>query len=85
MGEAERQLVQGWTELLESAEDPVEVWYEHIWAPDIDHRAIEGAPDDIGPINGRDAMRSYLSAGMRPSSSSRPCPRRSSRWGRAGW
>jgi ketosteroid isomerase-like protein len=33
--------------------------YEHMWADDIDHRAIEGAPDDHGPIIGRDAMRAY--------------------------
>jgi ketosteroid isomerase-like protein len=26
---------------------------------DIDHRAIEGAPDDPGPIHGKDAMRAY--------------------------
>jgi ketosteroid isomerase-like protein len=25
----------------------------------MDHRAIEGAPDDHGPIIGRDAMRAY--------------------------
>jgi ketosteroid isomerase-like protein len=31
-----------------------------MWAPDIDHRAIEGAPDDVGPIIGRDAVRAYL-------------------------
>jgi ketosteroid isomerase-like protein len=34
--------------------------YENMWAEDIDHRAIEGAPDDHGPIIGRDAMRAYL-------------------------
>ena len=30
------------------------------WADDLDHRAIEGAPDDPGPIHGRDAMRAYI-------------------------
>jgi ketosteroid isomerase-like protein len=30
------------------------------WTEDIDHRAIEGAPDDRGPMHGRDAMRAYL-------------------------
>ena len=30
-----------------------------MWAKDIDHRAVEGAPDDHGPIIGRDAMRAY--------------------------
>jgi ketosteroid isomerase-like protein len=34
--------------------------YEHVWDPAIDWRAIAGAPDDLGPIEGRDAMRRYL-------------------------
>ena len=29
------------------------------WHPAIDWRAIEGAPDDVGPFSGRDAMRRY--------------------------
>jgi ketosteroid isomerase-like protein len=29
------------------------------WTEDIDHRAIEGAPDDRGPMHGRDAVRAY--------------------------
>jgi ketosteroid isomerase-like protein len=29
------------------------------WAPDIDWRAIEGAPDDVGLIKGREALRHY--------------------------
>jgi ketosteroid isomerase-like protein len=29
------------------------------WDPDIDWRAIEGAPDDIGVFKGREAMRRY--------------------------
>jgi ketosteroid isomerase-like protein len=29
------------------------------WAPDIDWRAIEGAPDDIGVFQGHEAMRRY--------------------------
>ena len=29
------------------------------WTADLDHRSIEGAPDDRGPIHGRDAMRTY--------------------------
>ena len=29
------------------------------WHPEIDWRAIEGAPDDPGPIHGKDAMRAY--------------------------
>ena len=27
--------------------------------PDVDHRAIEGAPDDVGVFSGYDAMRRY--------------------------
>ena len=30
------------------------------WTEDLDHRAIEGAPDDRGPIQGKDALRAYL-------------------------
>jgi ketosteroid isomerase-like protein len=30
------------------------------WTDDLDHRSIEGAPDDRGPIRGKDAMRAYV-------------------------
>jgi ketosteroid isomerase-like protein len=30
------------------------------WTDDLDHRSIEGAPDDRGPIHGKDAMRAYV-------------------------
>jgi ketosteroid isomerase-like protein len=60
MGEAEVRLFETWLHELAAADQPLDVWYDHIWAEDIDHRAIEGAPDDIGPILGRDAMRRYL-------------------------
>jgi ketosteroid isomerase-like protein len=30
------------------------------WAPDITWRAIEGAPDDVGLMEGRDAVRAYV-------------------------
>jgi ketosteroid isomerase-like protein len=29
------------------------------WTDDIDHRAVEGAIDDWGPIHGKDAMHAY--------------------------
>jgi ketosteroid isomerase-like protein len=29
-------------------------------ADDIDYRAVEGAPDDHGPIHGKDALRMYV-------------------------
>ncbi len=60
MGDAEVKLFQSWAEQLAAADEPLDVWYEQIWAPDVDHRAIEGAPDDVGPIAGRDAARAYL-------------------------
>ena len=34
-------------------------WLE-LCAEDIDYRAVEGAPDDHGPIHGKDALRAYL-------------------------
>lgn len=39
--------------------EQLDYWYEHVWAEDIDYRAIEGAVDDRGPIHGRDEMRRY--------------------------
>jgi ketosteroid isomerase-like protein len=60
MGEAEVRLYESWREQLASVEDPLDFMYVHVWAPDIEHRAIEGAPDDVGPIIGRDAMRAYV-------------------------
>jgi ketosteroid isomerase-like protein len=60
MGEAEVKQFESWVDQLAAADDPLDFWYEHTWAPDIDHRAMEGAPDDVGPIIGRDAMRAYV-------------------------
>jgi ketosteroid isomerase-like protein len=63
MGDAEVRVFSSWMQrvsTLDSPSDAVDLWYEHIWAPDIDYRAIEGAPDDVGPITGRDAMRAYF-------------------------
>jgi ketosteroid isomerase-like protein len=31
-----------------------------LWTDDLDHRSIEGAPDDRGPIHGKNAMRAYV-------------------------
>jgi ketosteroid isomerase-like protein len=36
-----------------------DAWLEY-WADDIDYRAVEGAPDDPGPIHGKAGMRAYL-------------------------
>jgi ketosteroid isomerase-like protein len=60
VGEAERRVVERWGELLRGSDDPLAVWRDEILAPDVDHRAIEGAPDDVGPILGREAMLAYL-------------------------
>jgi uncharacterized protein len=36
----------------------LDAWLEYL-ADDIDHRAVEGALDDHGPIHGKDALRVY--------------------------
>ncbi len=36
----------------------VDAWSKY-WTEDLDHRAAEGAPDDHGPIHGKDALRAY--------------------------
>ncbi|MEX2196486.1 MAG: nuclear transport factor 2 family protein [Thermoleophilaceae bacterium] len=33
--------------------------HAHVWDPGIDWRAIEGAPDDVGVMHGRDRLRRY--------------------------
>jgi ketosteroid isomerase-like protein len=37
----------------------LDAWIEY-WTDDIDYRAVEGAPDDHGPIHGKDALRAYV-------------------------
>jgi ketosteroid isomerase-like protein len=39
--------------------DDLDAWFDYV-ADDIDYRAIEGAPDDHGPIHGKDALRAYV-------------------------
>ena len=41
------------------ADQGLDQFLEH-WTDDLDHRSIEGAPDDRGPIHGKDAMRAYV-------------------------
>jgi ketosteroid isomerase-like protein len=41
------------------ASDGREAFVEYL-ADDIDYRAIEGAPDDRGPMHGKDAFRAYV-------------------------
>ena len=38
----------------------LDAWLGEYWADDIDYRAVEGAPDDHGPIHGEAEMRAYL-------------------------
>jgi ketosteroid isomerase-like protein len=38
----------------------LDAWLEQWAADDIDYRAIEGAPDDPGPIRGKNALRAYV-------------------------
>jgi ketosteroid isomerase-like protein len=38
----------------------LDAWLEQWVADDIDYRAIEGAPDDPGPIHGKHALRAYV-------------------------
>ena len=37
----------------------LDLFLQH-WTDDLDHRSIEGAPDDRGPIHGKVAMREYV-------------------------
>jgi ketosteroid isomerase-like protein len=37
----------------------LDAWLEQWVADDIDYRAVEGAPDDHGPIHGKHALRAY--------------------------
>jgi ketosteroid isomerase-like protein len=41
------------------AERGIDGFVEHL-AEDVDYRAIEGAPDDRGPMHGKDAVRAYM-------------------------
>jgi ketosteroid isomerase-like protein len=60
VGNAEVRLFQSWADQLAAADEPLDVWFEQMWAVDVEHRAIEGAPDDVGPIIGRNALRAYI-------------------------
>jgi uncharacterized protein len=37
----------------------IDAFLEH-WTPDIDYRAVEGAPDDHGPVQGKEALRAHF-------------------------
>ena len=57
------------------AEGGLDRFLEH-WTEDLDHRAIEGALDDRGPLHGREAMRAYIRLDRTPSTGLR-CARSS--------
>jgi uncharacterized protein len=38
----------------------LDAWLDEYWTDDIDYRAAEGAPDDHGPIKGKDALRAFV-------------------------
>ncbi len=37
----------------------LDLFIEH-WTDDLDHRSIEGAPDDLGPIYGKERLRAFI-------------------------
>jgi ketosteroid isomerase-like protein len=47
---------RSWQAFADSALDALMGSYDR----DINHRAIEGAPDDVGEMHGKDAFRRYL-------------------------
>jgi ketosteroid isomerase-like protein len=60
VGDAE--IVRGWYAHTEGRLDSeaLAFLYEDVWHPEIDWRAIEGAPDDSGVMRGRDRVRAYF-------------------------
>jgi ketosteroid isomerase-like protein len=62
MAAGDAELVRGWYsesgwELDDAA---LAYWYENAWHDDLSWRAIEGAPDDVGVMHGRDRLRAYF-------------------------
>ena len=55
MSQENIEIVRAWFAAFEPSLDDV----ADFWHPDIDWRAIEGAPDDIGVFRGPEAMRRY--------------------------
>lgn len=52
--------VAGWHEQTGEWDPPtIDWWAENVWHPDIEWRAIEGAPDDVGEMKGRERLRRY--------------------------
>jgi ketosteroid isomerase-like protein len=40
--------------------EALDFWYHTVWHPDVDWRAVAGAPDDSGVMYGRDRLRAYM-------------------------
>jgi ketosteroid isomerase-like protein len=61
MAPRDAEIVRGWFAERAGKLDAVTVmwWYENSWHEDISWRAIEGAPDDVGEMHGRDRLRAY--------------------------
>ena len=38
----------------------LDAFLDEYWTDDIDYRAVEGALDDHGPIQGKDALRAFM-------------------------
>src|SRR4051812_50014549 len=50
-------LARLWRDAPEAVDEQwVNWWAENGWSPDITWRAIEGAPDDAGPMHGRERL-----------------------------
>jgi ketosteroid isomerase-like protein len=58
---SDAETVAGWFEQggREYGPDTLEWWEEHAWHPEIEWRAIEGAPDDVGLMVGAERMKRY--------------------------
>jgi ketosteroid isomerase-like protein len=56
------EIVRGWYVATEGRLDSATVayWYDDILHPDVDWRAVEGAPDDSGVMRGRERVRQYF-------------------------
>jgi ketosteroid isomerase-like protein len=61
MSQADADLVRQWWADAGSLNAAAQLahWAEHAWADNIEWRAIEGAPDDHGPMYGRERLMGY--------------------------
>ena len=65
MSQENVELIRTWYQQFPAlTSEALDFMYEQVWDPAIDWRAMAGAPDDLGPIEGRDAMRRYLEEGL---------------------